>query len=330
MVVLPGDVLRRAGDGPLEIATRLLASPSTSTSSGSTSGPKKSRILADDCPRVLLRNRAFLPKIGDAVLGVVTKRLGADYARVCIGAGLPALLPTLAFNAATKRNRPSLEAGDYVYCWVSEIRGAGTGCSAGAGALSSASEATKQSSSTTSGAAAEREPSETDLLAASDIVLSCVDAASPQAWSTGESYYGVLKPGGYMLKWDVRAENARAVRAKKLRAAAQGDEDQDEAGPDGAEKADSAAVGSDAQERRTKNHLQAVLNKLAKAVMFESAVGANDRVYVRAPAVRDTLLLGHLLDRVSDPSLSDAMVEVLVTRFRDEHGSVATKRRKLR
>lgn len=51
------------------------------------------------------------------MLGVVTARL-ADYYRVDIGTAHTAVLPTLAFEGATKRNKPNLQPRTLVYCRV--------------------------------------------------------------------------------------------------------------------------------------------------------------------------------------------------------------------
>ena len=45
---------------------------------------------------------------GDRVLGVITKTTGRSY-RVDIGSAMPASLPELAFEGATKRNKPNLQ-----------------------------------------------------------------------------------------------------------------------------------------------------------------------------------------------------------------------------
>ena len=50
----------------------------------------------------------YVPMKGDRVLGVVTKTTGKSY-RVDIGSAMSAFLPELAFEGATKRNRPNLQ-----------------------------------------------------------------------------------------------------------------------------------------------------------------------------------------------------------------------------
>eukprot|EP00933_Yihiella_yeosuensis_P068323 TRINITY_DN7385_c0_g1_i1.p1 TRINITY_DN7385_c0_g1~~TRINITY_DN7385_c0_g1_i1.p1 ORF type:complete len:229 (-),score=47.18 TRINITY_DN7385_c0_g1_i1:180-866(-) len=65
-----------------------------------------------------LRKR-YLPRKGDCIVGIVMGR-NADFYKVDIRAPSPAFLPTLSFNAATKRNRPQFEIGSLVYCRVEE------------------------------------------------------------------------------------------------------------------------------------------------------------------------------------------------------------------
>lgn len=51
------------------------------------------------------------------MLGIVRSK-GAEYYEVDIGAPFLALLPVLAFEGVTRRNRPILKEGDLVYCRV--------------------------------------------------------------------------------------------------------------------------------------------------------------------------------------------------------------------
>lgn len=51
------------------------------------------------------------------MVGVVTDRGGDNY-KVNIGSPAPALLNRLAFEGATKRNKPTLKAGDVIYARV--------------------------------------------------------------------------------------------------------------------------------------------------------------------------------------------------------------------
>jgi exosome complex component RRP40 len=59
-----------------------------------------------------------MPKIGDQVVGIIEER-NADFYRVNIFSGAPAMLSRLGFEGATKRNKPDLKVGDVIYCRVS-------------------------------------------------------------------------------------------------------------------------------------------------------------------------------------------------------------------
>jgi exosome complex component RRP40 len=65
--------------------------------------------------------RRYIPYVNDVVVGVVVDRVGGDHYRVAIGAATPALLPLLAFEGATKRNRPHLAPGHVVYARVTQV-----------------------------------------------------------------------------------------------------------------------------------------------------------------------------------------------------------------
>ncbi|CEG40060.1 exosome complex exonuclease [Plasmopara halstedii] len=63
--------------------------------------------------------KRYTVSMDDNVIGIVTDR-NADFYRVNIGAAACATLGTLAFDGATKRNRPSLRLGSLVYARVSK------------------------------------------------------------------------------------------------------------------------------------------------------------------------------------------------------------------
>jgi exosome complex component RRP40 len=52
------------------------------------------------------------------VVGIIEEKT-ADYYRVNIFSGSVAILNRLAFEGATKRNKPELKVGDVIYCRVS-------------------------------------------------------------------------------------------------------------------------------------------------------------------------------------------------------------------
>ncbi|KAJ3237812.1 exosome non-catalytic core subunit rrp40 [Chytriomyces hyalinus] len=62
--------------------------------------------------------RRYVPQLNESVLGVISAKLGENY-RVDIGGPHPAMLGVLAFEGATKRNRPNLEIGSLVFARVS-------------------------------------------------------------------------------------------------------------------------------------------------------------------------------------------------------------------
>jgi len=63
-------------------------------------------------------SRRYIPAPQESVIGVITSR-NADGYRVDIGSAQNATLDALAFESATKRNRPSLKVGQLIYARVS-------------------------------------------------------------------------------------------------------------------------------------------------------------------------------------------------------------------
>jgi exosome complex component RRP40 len=61
--------------------------------------------------------KRYHPRRGDAVVGVITRAIGMSYS-LHIGAPHTATLDGLAFDGATKANKPKLAVGDVVYCHV--------------------------------------------------------------------------------------------------------------------------------------------------------------------------------------------------------------------
>jgi len=61
--------------------------------------------------------KRFQPGVDDLVVGTVVEAHAESY-RVDIGTSQPALLPALAFEGATKRNKPNLPLGALVYARV--------------------------------------------------------------------------------------------------------------------------------------------------------------------------------------------------------------------
>jgi len=63
-------------------------------------------------------SRRYVPASQEAVIGIITQKLGEGF-RVDIGSAHFASLDGLAFEAATKRNKPNLKVGSLVYARVS-------------------------------------------------------------------------------------------------------------------------------------------------------------------------------------------------------------------
>lgn len=61
--------------------------------------------------------RRYVPARGDLIIGIVKARVG-DLYRVDIGSADTAAISYLAFEAATKKNRPDLNPGDLIYARV--------------------------------------------------------------------------------------------------------------------------------------------------------------------------------------------------------------------
>jgi exosome complex component RRP40 len=64
--------------------------------------------------------RRYIPRVGDCVVGTVVDK-GSEHYRVSFGGTSAGLLPVLAFDGATKRNRPRLERGMLVYCRLAAV-----------------------------------------------------------------------------------------------------------------------------------------------------------------------------------------------------------------
>ncbi|KAH0623427.1 hypothetical protein JD844_006175 [Phrynosoma platyrhinos] len=130
-VVLPGEALLLPGHGEAEGERLRLA----------TNGPQKGRLvcgpglrrggeglLVTKCGVLRFRGgsgsggvywvdsqqRRYVPVKGDHVIGIVTAKAG-DIFKVDVGGSEQASLSYLAFEGATKRNRPNVQVGDLIY-----------------------------------------------------------------------------------------------------------------------------------------------------------------------------------------------------------------------
>ena len=73
----------------------------------------KRRIWLESAPR------RYVPATGDQVVGIVAEKHAEEY-RLNVGSAALATLPVLAFDGATKRNRPHLDVGTLVYARISQ------------------------------------------------------------------------------------------------------------------------------------------------------------------------------------------------------------------
>ncbi|KAF9082152.1 Exosome component 3 [Mortierella sp. GBA35] len=123
MFVLPGDELPETGllDNPSG-ARRVTLGPGLSTlDDGSINAVKAGIVKHNSLGNrwwVESNQRRYVAAQGEAVIGVVTGKTAEHY-KVDIGAAQPALLGVLAFEGATKRNKPNHNIGDLLYCRVS-------------------------------------------------------------------------------------------------------------------------------------------------------------------------------------------------------------------
>ena len=77
-------------------------------------------LTSSSCRYSINNNKKYYtPKVGDQVIGIIDDK-GTDYYKVNIFSGINsiALLGRLAFEGATKRNKPELKKGDIVYARI--------------------------------------------------------------------------------------------------------------------------------------------------------------------------------------------------------------------
>uniref|UniRef100_A0A8B9W5T1 Exosome complex component RRP40 n=1 Tax=Bos mutus grunniens TaxID=30521 RepID=A0A8B9W5T1_BOSMU len=127
-VVLPGEELllpdQEDGDGPGGAGERPLRLNAAARSRGRVVCGPGLRRCGD---RLLVTNgsgggvywvdsqqKRYVPVKGDHVIGIVTAKSG-DIFKVDVGGSEPASLSYLAFEGATKRNRPNVQVGDLIY-----------------------------------------------------------------------------------------------------------------------------------------------------------------------------------------------------------------------
>lgn len=211
----------RLGDGIVQNGNDLLAS--------------KAGLVRQDARRSKIwiagNQRRYDPVVGEAVIGVVIDRFAEEY-RLDIRGTDTATLPALAFEGATKRNKPSLGIGSTVYCRLTVVS-KDIGCE-----------------------------------------TSCVEPGSSRSWVSGETLYGELKGGNIV---NVSLALARRLQARN----------------------------------------SPILTKLGAKIPFESAVGANGRIWIKSGSTRSTVLLCVLISKADEMPLDkwDAYVANVISQF---------------
>ncbi|KZS97362.1 hypothetical protein SISNIDRAFT_406449 [Sistotremastrum niveocremeum HHB9708] len=132
--VLPGDLVPvqhaklKLGPGLIQLSS---SASSSSAQAGSSSESSSANALLSTKAGSLHHNpqmtkwwiesnaKRYVPAAQESVVGVVTGRIGQEGWRVDIGAAHQATLDALAFEGATKRNRPNLKVGSLVFARVS-------------------------------------------------------------------------------------------------------------------------------------------------------------------------------------------------------------------
>lgn len=155
--------------------------------------------------------RRYVAALEDMVIGIVQERHGEEY-RLDLNGTDTATLPVLAFEGATKKNKPNLAVGAAVYCRVTR--------------------ASKNM----------------------EAEVSCVEPGSSRTWGGGETLYGELK-GGNIIK--VSLGLARALMRPS----------------------------------------EPVLSALGQRIAFQSAVGANGRIWLQAGKVQETIIISEAVKK---------------------------------
>lgn len=117
-VVLPGDVIGSVADleGRLEGKNKIKLGPGLREVNGVIMA-YKAGVFRHRNPSIYMidcNQRRYIPVKEEKVIGIITNR-GSDSYKVDIGGAMPASLPSLSFEGATKKNKPNLQIGDIVY-----------------------------------------------------------------------------------------------------------------------------------------------------------------------------------------------------------------------
>ncbi len=119
-VVIPGDVIDEISTSASPSAGIVLG-PGLTRRDGETvtanrAGVVRSKVAAEQTHLFWVdsHSKRYVPVRGENVIGVVTAK-GGDLFRVDIGASDQATISFMAFEGATKKNRPAIAVGDLIY-----------------------------------------------------------------------------------------------------------------------------------------------------------------------------------------------------------------------
>lgn len=117
-VVFPGDTQKeiKSVDGIVVIGPGLCRNDEN-PSTLSVTRPGRLRFKSPNVYWVESRPKRYIPKQTDYVVGIILKKAG-DILKVDIGASELASLSILAFEGATKKQKPDMQVGDAVYAQV--------------------------------------------------------------------------------------------------------------------------------------------------------------------------------------------------------------------
>ncbi|CAM1319337.1 EXOSC3 (predicted) [Pycnogonum litorale] len=113
-IVIPGDCLEELSKK--DLSDKIILGPGLQRESESVIATKCGIVKCREANIYWIDNhqKRYVPVRGDCIIGIVTNKMG-DYFSVDIGSSQAASLSYLAFEGATKRNRPNVQIGDLIY-----------------------------------------------------------------------------------------------------------------------------------------------------------------------------------------------------------------------
>lgn len=113
-IVIPGDIVTEAQD--ITINRKIIVGPGLRKHNDHIIACKAGALKMKH-PNIFWIDsyqKRYVPNRGETVIGVIVQKSGDIY-RVDIGASEPASISFLAFEGATKKNRPDINVGDLIY-----------------------------------------------------------------------------------------------------------------------------------------------------------------------------------------------------------------------